>query len=186
MKRGVKRIVVGSLVMLGAVILAVAIIVPTVLSIKPQPQFLIPGQAEFPVDEPGRYFLWNDYETVFDGRVFNQSEDLPDGIEIRVQDAKTGEPVTLKHGINQTMTTGSTAKKSIGYINVTDPATVLIEVPSSPEERVFSFGRTDVFRLIGGIFAAIGGGLVLGFVGIGLVIWGIIAFATNRAAPAGG
>jgi len=171
---------VGMLLIIGAVVAAVGLIVPVVMGLEPHPQFEIPGRTEVKVEDAGRYYIWNDYSAVFEGVTYNQSADLPGGITIEITDLHSGEALPLREGPNQSMSVGDTSRKSIGYVDVPEATTLLVDVPQSPEKRVFSFGKSEVFKLIGAIFGAIGAALVLGFVGIGLMIWGIIAFASGK------
>lgn len=87
MQKGLKPLILGvALFVVGAFVVPAAVILPLVLSDWSETQFLVPGSAEFLAEEPGRYYLWNDHQTVFEGFSYNRSESLPDGLHIVIED----------------------------------------------------------------------------------------------------
>jgi hypothetical protein len=62
------------------------LILPVILDGSDGQQFLIPGSTQVAIAEPGRYYLWNDFQTFYDGKSFNRSQRIPDGLKIMVKD----------------------------------------------------------------------------------------------------
>lgn len=86
MKKGLKTLIAGILLFLiGSFVVPLAIIMPVILGDSNEHQFIIPGSTAVEIVEPGRYYLWNDFQTVHDGKSYNRSESIPDGLEINVK-----------------------------------------------------------------------------------------------------
>ncbi len=110
-------------------------------------RFLVPGQTEVRVEEAGRYYLWNDHETILDGRKYSHAAHIPDGVEIQVED-DAGQ--NLKFHTNSSISMGGSGqKKSIGYVELEEPGPVRIVVSGEMDKRVFSFGPSSFSTLIG-------------------------------------
>jgi hypothetical protein len=141
----------------------------------------VPGNAGFTAKEPGRYILWNDYQTLYNGRNYNQSQTLPDGMKIRILDAN-GSPLEFVNDGSTGFTSGTDAAKSIGYVEIEQPGTLQIQVSGGTEDRVFSFGRSRVLRIVGTILVGIGASVLLGLLGVLLVVWGVVKTLTSSGA----
>jgi hypothetical protein len=97
----------------------------------------VPGSVAASVEKPGRYYLWNDFRTVYEGRSYNRSEGIPDGIEIRVHDAE-GQSLEFVGDKSISSSSGSSSRNSIGYVQVGSPGQLKIEVSGGNEDRIFS------------------------------------------------
>jgi hypothetical protein len=188
MKGGIITIIAGVvLVFLALVVVPMAAFVPMMLSdLETDPQFKVPGKTQIAVDKPGRYYLWNNYRTVFEGRSFNRNPYLPDGMEIRISDAQTGKSLDFV-GSSSASANSEASSSRIGYVEIPGPCKVEIEVTGGQEELVFSFSKSDfpqMLRLIVGTFVAVP---FLGLAGFGVIIWGIVKLVlafTKRKTPA--
>lgn len=181
MKPGLKPILSGvALFLLGAVILPVLFIVPAIFTRSDEVRFKVPGSVEPAIEKPGRYYLWNEFRTFHNGKNYNRSESLPDGIEIHVQDSN-GQSLEFVSDATISSSSKGRSKSSIGYVQVEKPGKLKIYVSGSNEERVFSFSQSEVLKMFGLILA--GGVLstVVTLAGVGLIVWGIVKFArTSR------
>ena len=181
MKTGLKTIILGVILfVLGGVTFPVVIIVPLFLDDAINQQFSIPGMIQVVIKEPGRYYLWNNHQTIFNGTIYNRSEDLPDGIEISITDSTTGIPFNFFESSSISFSSGHSAKKSIGYIEVGNPTRVQVDIRGGDENRIFSFSQATFVKKLKRIF----GGIILAFLaglsGIGLVIWGVVKSTRAR------
>lgn len=170
MKKGLKTLIAGIAIFLTGAVALPAFFVFTLLSggMAGQ-QFIAPGSAEIQIEKPGRYYLWNDYQTVYDGTTYNDSLTVPGGLTIRFSDA-SGQPLPLNADTSMSINIGSSSKNSIGFIEVTTPGSVAVSVSGEVESRVFS---VSAFSLAG--FARmILSGLALAFAGLAILIWGIV------------
>jgi hypothetical protein len=176
-----KKIVIGIILfILGAFIIPLTLVLTVVSNLPAEKQFKIPGTAQVTIDEPGRYYLWNNYQTLFEGKSYNRSERLPDGIEIKITDASTGEPFDFTTSLSISSTSGSNSKNSIGYIEVQNAADISIEVAGGNNERIFSFSQSRLLELIGLILACVLLSTVSALSGVGITIWGIISLVRKK------
>ncbi len=174
MKPGVKTITAGVVLFLvGAIAVPLLVILPLALMESKDTQFQAPGSVEVTVKEPGRYYLWNDFRTVYQGRSYDRSERIPDGIIFQIKDAN-GAPLHFSSDTSITSTSGGSSRKSIGYVRVETPGKLAIEVSGQTDDRVFSFSQSGLLKMFGLIFGGIGLSLLVAFAGVGLLIWGIV------------
>ena len=181
MKTGTKLIILGvALILLGTVVLPTAIILPAILSNSTETKFIVPGNAQVKVDEAGKYYLWNNYQTIFKGKSYNRAKTIPDGLEIIITDAETGNQFNFVGSGSMTSSNGSNAKSTIGYIEITSPCTIDIEVTGNSENQVFSFSESLLLKMMGRIFGGIVLAFICGMAGIGLIVWGIIKLEKKK------
>ncbi|MCI5211020.1 MAG: hypothetical protein D3910_20045 [Candidatus Electrothrix sp. ATG2] len=112
MKPGIKPIILGVILFtLGGIALPAAILLPLFLGDSTDQQFSIPGSIQVAIKEPGRYYLWNEYQTIFNGKTYNRPEDLPDGIEISITDTATSTPFGFIESSSISMNSGNNEKR---------------------------------------------------------------------------
>lgn len=183
MKRGVKTILSGGLViLLGSIIIpGVFVLLFTLQIIKDSnnSQFLVPGSIEVEVTEPGRYYLWNDYQTLFNGTSYNEPPTLPSGLTFTFTDEQSN-TLAFTSDTSFSSTSGSNVSDSIGYIDVTQPGKIKVDVTGPVTPRVFSFGKNVVWKIIGTVFGSVALVLTSLFVGVGLMLWGFIKLMNNK------
>jgi hypothetical protein len=185
MKPGVGSIIAGSvLLVLGVLVVPLIVILPLILSDRIEVQFKVPGTAEATIVEPGRYYLWNDFETVFEGNTYKRSKKIPDGYEIRIKDAK-GELLEFVANASMTSSGAKGSKKSIGYVEVTEAGPLAIEVSGGDEERIFSFGPSLILKILGLVFGGVGAAMLFGAAGFVVIILGIVKLAKSSAKAPG-
>ncbi len=181
MKTGIKTIIAGvSLVILGVFAVPAAIVLPLILGDSNEKQFEIPGNTQIAVEKPGRYYLWNDYQTVFQGKSYNRFKSIPDGIEIKITNAETGELLDFVSDISISSSIGSSSQNTIGYIELQEPCSVDITVIGGAEKRVFSFSKSKLRDML---WLIIGGFVLsptLGIAGFGITTWGIVKLGRSN------
>ena len=177
-----KKIVFGIAVfVLGAIVIPMAMIIGTVLNQPAAKQFKVPGTAQVSIEEPGRYYLWNDFQTVYEGKSYELSERLPGGVEITIRDVDTGEEFDFVSSLTTSSSAPSSSKNSIGYIEVHNDTEISIEVAGLDDERVLSFSKSFVSKLV---VMVIAGGLlstVSALSGIVFTICGIVSLISKKA-----
>ena len=68
MKRGIKTIIAGVVIFVfGAFVVPLLFIFPLIFGKSNEVQFKVPGTFEANAEKPGRYYLWNDFQTIYDG-----------------------------------------------------------------------------------------------------------------------
>ena len=180
MKKGLKRTIAGSLIFILAVIIPVFSMTAGFMKLASTDaqSFVVPGTAEVRADEPGSYFLWNDYMTTHEGVAYNSSQQLPEDLVITVKDEE-GVELVLEESATISVNNMSHAKQSIAYVIITDPGTYTVTVEGSGESRVFSWSPFNAEKVLKDVFKGVGFAMVFGFGGLGLAVWGIVVLCTQ-------
>ena len=181
MKSGIKTIIAGiSLFILGAVVVPLAVVLPLILGDSNEEQFKVPGNTQIVIEEPGRYYLWNNYKTVLQGKTYNSSESTPDGIQIKIRNGETGELFDFVGDSSMALSTLRNMKTSIGYIEAQEGGSLHIDVEGGNEERVFSLSKFSMRVMFGLIFGVLGLSLIICCSGFGVLAWGILRAAKSK------
>ncbi len=183
MKTGLGAIITGAVLFAaGAFAVPAVVLLPLILNQSKAQQFLVPGSLEVVVEKPGRYYLWNDFQTVFNGRTYNSPEALPDGLEITIT-RDNGNRLTFVSDGSTTSSGGTSSKKSIGYVELAGAADLTIAVSGDVDERVFSFAPSNIMKILGLIFGGMGVSVLLALAGIALSIIGLVRLSRNSGPP---
>jgi hypothetical protein len=153
--------------------------------------FRAPGEMEVRVEEPARYFLWNDYRTIFEGRTYANEKNLPDGVEFVLEDVETGGGLPLRSDAKISVSTDGSQRTALGYFLIDEPGVYRLTIRGLDRPRIFSFGPSplgDIGGLLGSLFflLVLAAAAMIG--GIFLIVFGLIAiFRTDsgRTAPPG-
>ena len=146
MRKSTKQMILGLVLFVTG-----AIIIPTIFCIsvalyllnnEPLAKFVIPGQTVVTIEEQGRYYLWNDYQTILNGRTYSSSEELPDELEISLLENKTGNKVEFTPNQSMTSSAGDSHKNSIGYFEIDTPAIYILTISGEFSSRVVSFEKS--------------------------------------------
>ncbi|HRQ90898.1 MAG TPA: hypothetical protein PLA50_19060, partial [Bacteroidia bacterium] len=92
----------------------------------------------------------------------------------------TGKTLAFSSDASTSSSGGSSSKKSIGYVEVSEPGKLTVSVSGDFEERVFSFSQSIFPKMF---LAILGGGtasLLMAFIGFGVGIWGVIKIVRNK------
>lgn len=137
-----RRLAIGVGLFIFGFLIQMSMLAYMVLNAPEEKQFKVPGTAMVSVNKPGQYYLWNDHKTIFEGKSYICSEDIPDGVEMKISNSDTGETFEFVSSSPISYSRGDNSKKSIGYIKAEDPVKVSIEIAGLKDERVFSFSRS--------------------------------------------
>jgi hypothetical protein len=101
MTQPIKRILIGiALFFLGGFIIPSIVWFSIFFHLRmaaPQAKFIIPDVVEVLIEKPGKYYVWNNYRTVFEGRTYSTAEELPGGIEITLHQKENNRSLAF-HG----------------------------------------------------------------------------------------
>ena len=128
-------------------------------------QFQSQGTVQRQTDSVGRFYVWDNYVTHFNGQKVRLSSKTPKNLQISIQDTN-GASLEFVPDDSQSWSIGNHAKKSIGYVEVKEPQSLNI-ISSGSDQRILSFGpanlKAELWQKLGGFALAIliGG---LGFV----------------------
>lgn len=179
MKKGVKKIICGTVLLIIGMALPFVLTIPFFLQIQEEGEvFRGPGVSRtISIDEPGRYYLWHNYSTVFEGRSYSFPEELPDGLSFSLTEQPSGNKIPMQSGSGFSEESGSRKKSSIGYFEVTEPGRYTVTISGNTEQRIFSLGKSSIDDLLGFfIKGAIGMVIALGaaIAAAVLIILGIV------------
>ena len=154
---------------LGGVLAAAGMVAWLVLTWEEGTQFLAPGRQALTLDT-GEHVVWNDHVTVFEGRSYQSSKELPDGVQITVTDGG-GASVVLRRASGATYKGSNTERVSVMKFDSARPGRYEIAVRGDFQPRVFSVGPDNTGALLWSIL----GSIALVFLGLGTGI-GIAAW----------
>lgn len=202
MKKGVGKIIGGGLLFLFGIAAPFGLFIPLFFQ-GDDVVLLAPGSKEITVEKPGRYYLWNNYRAVFEGRSYSSGKELPAGLTFTLA-AKEGigsqAPAPAEQPAGRTLplhpdgsisaSSGSGESVSIGYFEVVTPGSYLLEISGEAPQGVFTFGPTLLGNLplfVGGLLLAILVSMASLAGAVVLVVLGIVQLACGpRPAPGDG
>ncbi len=111
-------------------------------------QFIVPGEIAITAEKPGKYTLWNEVKTIYKGRMYTGSEELPDVLEIRITNTMTGDTIPMTSSASGTETVGSTVRRAIGSIHFDRPGRYRIAVSGDFRNRIFMIRRSPCADLL--------------------------------------
>ena len=181
MKKGVKTILAGSVLLAASVAIPVAHVVPLVrgTASASDVQFLVPGAGVIEVTAPGRYYLWHDYKTDFRGKYYQGPSTLQGAFTVSVR-RENGSVVDYVVDSSTSYSLGNRARKSLGYVDVEEPGTLTFDVAGDLKEAVFSVGRSELSEKLLGLAKGMISAVLCGLVGLVAVIWGAVKFSRGR------
>jgi hypothetical protein len=116
-------------------------------------QFKAPGSREFAISRPGKYVLWHETETVFDGQTYSSSGNLPPGLRVELLDLDTQTNIPLTPDQSTTMSSGATSRRSFGDFDNLTPGRYRITVSGQFPDQIFYF-RESLTRRFGIVLKA--------------------------------
>lgn len=132
-------------------------------------QTKVPGTFSVEIDEPGRFYVWDNHWTVFDGERIQYEADCPDDAKISVRDASSS-AMPFVQDRSKSWSIGNSGKTSIGYIDVSNATTLELAFDDVGRERIVTVSNRTMKQEL---WARLGG---LG-IGLGIGILGILIFA---------
>ncbi|MDC0325682.1 hypothetical protein OAM01_02885 [bacterium] len=179
MKRGSRRILVGFLMIVVAVVLLIASFSSLYTGKALDNQFPASGSIQVSTHGSDRFYVWNHYVTLFEGKRLRHSSKFPGDVHITVKDSSDQE-LEFISDTSQSWSIGNHAKQSVGYIDSTGPTELTLHITGGDGGRVLSFGKADMKgelkRKLGGFAVA----LIVGVFGLIGGVWGLIVRISNK------
>jgi hypothetical protein len=146
---------------------------------------LVPGQTEIRLNEPGTYTIFHEFQSTFEGRVYNV--DNISGLEITVRPSAGGAALPLKGGTTTNYSVGSRSGRSLFQFEVTTPGAYRV-VGTYPTGRqqpqtVLAIDRGFVGELLLTIFGGIA--IAFGSMAIAITMIMVVFIRRRRARRAG-
>ena len=145
-------------------------------------QFLAPGRHTVELAGPASYLIWNDYETVFGGRSYEESYELPAGARITVIEKASGQKLATHSKTGSSLTRGGTKRHSVAQFRTVGAGDYEIIVEGNFPPRVLSASRDILSGMLWGT-AGILALAVFGF-GAAVAIFGWTYFKREQAKEA--
>ena len=166
---------------LGGVFAAAGMVAWLVVTWEEGIQFVAPGRHAATL-KPGNHVVWNDHLTVFEGRSYRSSKQLPDGVQFAV--TGSGGAVTLRRASGASYKGLNTERVAVMQFDIAQPGRYEIAVLGDFQPRVFSVGPDHVGAVLWTVFGAIAALFVSWGAGIGIAAWAFIRREQAReAAP---
>ena len=102
-------------------------------------QFTVPGAKELQIPRTGKYVLWDEVDTWFEGQHFSNSSNLPPGIRVQLFVAGSTNSVPMISGMPSTVRVGQTVRHSVGTFRIERPGKYQVVVTGQFPVRVFYF-----------------------------------------------
>lgn len=176
MKKGAKKIIGGGILFVAGMVWPFAFTIPLFFQ-SDDITFRAPGSIEIFIEEPGRYSLWHNYRTVFEGQSYSFGEGLPHGLSFTLVEKDSGSTIPMESDSTSSSESGNQKKSSIGYYELTTPGQYTLSISGNTEGRIFSFGKSifdNSLLFLGGIALGILFSIAATTGALLLIIFGII------------
>ncbi|MCB9952490.1 MAG: hypothetical protein H6824_16065 [Planctomycetaceae bacterium] len=168
------RIATTGLVM---IVLGIAIFVFTLIRLiggeALEPQTKVPGTITADIDLPGRYYVWDNHWTNFEGERVKYPADWPNEATVTVRDAD-GTELAFVPDASHSWSIGNNAKTSVGFIDVPSATTIRVDIDSVGRERIVTVSsrtmKQELWSRLGG-FAV---GIIVGLAGVLIGVFGLL------------
>jgi uncharacterized membrane protein len=164
----------------GGIFAAAGMVAWLVLTWEDGVQFLAPGRQALML-EAGNHVVWNDHVTVFEGRSYRSSRELPGGLHVTVTDSG-GAAVALRGTSGMSYKGSSTERVAIMQFDVARPGRYQIAVRGDSPPRVFSVGPDHVGAVLWTVLGAFAALFVGWGAGIGIAAWAFLRREQAREA----
>jgi hypothetical protein len=143
--------------------------------------FLIPAVVEISIEKEGHYYLWNDYETVFEGKTYSVDKEIPRDITISLIDKSGTNKSAIVPDLSVSSSSFGSNKNSIGYFDLDKPGQYLLEVSGQSQPRVFSFG-SELFSMkrIAAMFIIGSASVMTAILGFILIVTGLVNYFKDK------
>ena len=179
MKKHTKKLITGVVLFVIGGLIAPSVITLLLflhlLNEKPLAQFLIPTEVKITIEKEGKYYVWNDHHTIFRGKTYAFSEEMPNNLEISLHEENNKKTIEF-HGYSSISSmTGNSSKSSIGYFEVSKPGVYTLIISGETIPRVFSFGKSFFnLKIFLCYFGTICSSVLIAIGGIIFVVIGIV------------
>ncbi len=171
-------------ILLGAVLFLLGIAAVPVLIVLPflserggtHGRIHAPGTGVVEIAEPGRHFLWHEFEGTAYGRRHRAPEYLPADWTLTITD-EDGTELSLAPDTSVSVTRGGTRKRSIAYFSVETPGKITINARGDGPPTVLTVSAFDFRALIRRFLTAFAIGFTASGAGIVFLIVGVARFA---------
>jgi hypothetical protein len=146
------------------------------------PQTKVPGKIVVEIDTPGRYHIWDNHWTRFQGERVKYPPDCPADVSVTVHDS-AGNQLGFVADASQGWGIGNNKKTSIGYVDVPAVTTLEVVLDKLGRDRIVSVSNRTVQDELWIRLGGLGLGLVLGVLGGLSLVIGLLARRKKAGVP---
>lgn len=158
--------------LIGALLVPALLLTPVADMPDEEVRFLAPGEATLDVAAPGRFHLWHEYRSRFDGRRYEADDRLPIGTVIEVRQRERSLEAVPTDRIRTEF--GDSASVSVARIDVPAAGPVSLSVRyRDGRPRVLSLSRFTLGDWAKAIGLSVVSMLIGGGAGLALLIVGV-------------
>ena len=139
-------------------------------------QTKVPGTVSAQIDTPGRYYVWDNHWTMFDGQRVQYAADCPVEAQIVIHDTN-GNPLEFVPDTSQNWSIGNNEKSSIGYIDIPAVTSIRLYIANVGRERIVTVSNRSMKEELWARLGGFGIGLLVGVVGVPVAF---VGFLTRR------
>lgn len=144
--------------------------------------FMVPTSRDLGELEPGRYYLWDHQNELFEGKVYQSPSELPAGMEIEVRDEK-GNEIPIKGDRSITSSENGREGKTVASFLLAEQTSCELRVSGEFEPRLFSVSRSPFEGFGDRILSFLAVLLVGGIGSVGLIVWGGVQLTRKSRGP---
>ncbi|MCA9168605.1 MAG: hypothetical protein KDB23_13110 [Planctomycetales bacterium] len=148
------------------------------------PQTKVPGAVVTEIDAPGRYYVWDNHWTMFDGERVKYAADCPHDAKITVRDAN-GADVEFVPDASMNWSIGNNEKTSIGYVDIPTATTIRLDIDGVGRDRIVTVSNRTMQQELWSRLGGFGVGLAVGAVGVSICFLGLLMRRRVSTAPSG-
>ena len=154
-----------------------------ILSLFPGPgiSLLAPDESVFTITKTGRYTLWTQVESSFQGKLMTFPTGLPPGVTISItkQDGSVL-PLESQWPTTHKEAGGGAIQVAIGTVAFDLPGSYRLTTQGLQEKRALYLDRSDMRYFFLKVFLA----MLIPAVFVGCLIWGVLILVLRRNKPA--
>ncbi|QDV25007.1 hypothetical protein [Aureliella helgolandensis] len=159
-------------------------LVPLISGAALDSQTKVPGTVTAEIAAAGRYYVWDNHWTTFDGERLKYAADRPQNAMVVVRDVN-GVELEFVPDASQNWSIGNNEKTSIGYVDVPTATTLQLNIADTGRDRIVTVSnrtmKQELWSRLGGFAVAV----ALGAVGIPICVVGLLVRHRSSNAAVG-
>ena len=136
------------------------------------PQTKVPGTVTAEIDTPGRYYLWDNHWTTFEGKKMKYADDWPNDATVTVRDSNET-VLDFVPDSSQSWSIGNSGKTSVGYVDIASKSTIQLDIDNVGHDRIVSVSNRTMKQELWSRLVGFGIGLLVGALGLPTFLLGL-------------
>ncbi len=136
-------------------------------------QTKVPGTVTAELDASGRYYMWDNHWTMFDGERVKYPADWPADAKVAVHDVN-GAELEFIPDASQNWSIGNNEKTSVGYVEVPTATTIRLDIDDVGRDRIVTVSNRTMKQELWSRLGGFGVALVVGGLGAMICLFGVL------------